>query len=88
MSTTQADLQRWMHTPRENEHLEFKAAKNQYDSTKAIKYCVAIANEGGGKLILGVSDELPHRVVGSQAFLNTGDFQSQILQRLGFRVDI
>lgn len=88
MSTTPADLQRWMHTPRENEHLEFKAAKNQYDSAKAMRYCVALANEGGGKLVLGISDEFPRQVVGSQAFLNAGGFQSQILKKLGFRVDI
>lgn len=88
MTTTLADLQRWMNTPRENEHLEFKEAKNTYDPVKAMKYCVAIANEGGGKLVLGVTDKSPRKVVGSQAFQNTGDFQSQILNKLKFRVDI
>jgi len=42
---------------RENAHLEFKEAKNNYDSDKLTQYCCALANEGGGKLILGVSDK-------------------------------
>ena len=33
-----------------------------------MKYCVALANEGGGKVILGVTDKRPRAVVGSQAF--------------------
>ncbi len=39
---------------RENAHLEFKEAKNNYDSDKLTQYCCALANEGGGKIILGV----------------------------------
>lgn len=88
MSTTLTELQRWMNAPRENEHLEFKEAKTRYDPEKAMKYCVAIANEGGGKFVLGVTDAPPRRVVGSQAFRNPAEFQSQILDKLGFRVDI
>lgn len=88
MATTLPELQRWMNTPRENELLEFKEAKTHYDETKAMRYCIAIANEGGGKLVLGVTDKPPRQVVGSQAFLNPGDFQTKILDKLGFRVDI
>jgi len=88
MTTDLAELQRWMNTPRENEHLEFKEAKQSFDQTKAMKYCVALANEGGGRIVFGVSDALPRRVVGSQAFQDPGKFQSQILNKLGFRVDI
>ena len=47
---------------REDEHLEFKEAKQQYDFEKLVQYCVALANEGGGKLILGVTDTLPGSV--------------------------
>ena len=57
MSTSIQELGRWMGAPRESEHLEFKEAKNQFDTTRLFRYCVAIANEGGGKLILGVSDK-------------------------------
>ena len=52
-------LDRWLNAKRETEHLEFKEAKHQYDSTKLIHYCVALANEGGGYLILGVADKAP-----------------------------
>lgn len=41
-------LERWLKLPSENEHLEFKKASEQFDSTKLLKYCVALANEGGG----------------------------------------
>jgi len=43
-------LNRWLITPRENEHLEFKEAKLQYDKIKLLEYCVAITNEGGGAI--------------------------------------
>lgn len=84
--TTLEQLNRWMAEPREG-RIEFKEAKNQYDTTKLMKYCVALANEDGGKLILGITDKLPRRVVGSQAFLNLTDIQGKILQKLGFRVE-
>ena len=52
-----------MDTRSENEHLEFKEAKNRFDFEKLVGYCVALANERGGKMILGVSDKLPRKVV-------------------------
>lgn len=88
MSTTLDELQRWMTAPREQEHLEFKEAKNQYDTTKLYRYCVALANEGGGKLVLGVTDKPPRSVVGSKAFSNTADIASKIFDKLRFRVDV
>lgn len=88
MATTSQELYRWIDAPIEGEHLEFKEAKNQYDTSKLFKYCVAIANEGGGKLILGVSNERPRRVVGTQAFLARNEIQSRILDKLGFRVEV
>lgn len=41
-------LNRWLTIPKETENLEFKEAKQQYDKTKLLEYCVAIANERGG----------------------------------------
>ena len=35
-------------TSKEGESLEFKEAKNTYDFEKLVKYCAALANEGGG----------------------------------------
>jgi ATP-dependent DNA helicase RecG len=67
---------------RENAHLEFKEAKNNYDSDKLTQYCCALANEGGGKLVLGVSDKLPRSVVGSQACRNLEKTKSDLITRL------
>jgi ATP-dependent DNA helicase RecG len=72
-----------MALPRETAGLGFKEARNQYDLTKLYRYCVAIANEGGGRLILGVSGERHRRVIGTQAFRNINDVQ---LRTLGKRV--
>lgn len=80
-------LEEWMNNP-EDENLEFKEAKNQYDTTKLFRYCVALANEQGGKLILGVTDTIPRKIVGTKAFLNLGEIKSKILDKLHFRVDI
>ena len=66
---TLAQLEDLLQAP-EGEQLEFKEAKKQYDSRKLRKYLAALANEGGGHLILGVSDERPPRVVGTEAFSN------------------
>ncbi|WP_347987731.1 ATP-binding protein [Methylomonas sp. AM2-LC] len=81
-------LKSWLTCVREDEHLEFKEAKQQYDTTKLLRYCVALANEGGGHLVLGISDKPPRRVVGTQAFQNTGEIKARILEALRFRVEI
>ena len=74
---------------REGATLEFKEARNQYSHEKKLYgYCVAIANEGGGKFILGVSDPLPRQVVGSNAFPITDRIAQQIFVKLRFRVDV
>lgn len=88
MKTPLEEVERWLAAPREHEHLEFKEAKNQYDTTKLMRYCVALANEGGGKLVLGVSDKPPRRVVGSDAFRDLRDIQRRILDKIHFRVDV
>jgi len=72
---------------KEDEHLEFKEAKNTYDSEKLVKYCVALANEGGGKIILGVTDKIPRRVVGSQAFKPITGTKAVLIEKLHIRVD-
>ncbi len=81
-------LTRWLAGVREDEHLEFKEAKQQYDTGKLLRYCVALANEGGGHLVLGVSDKPPRKVVGTRAFPNAGDIKARILEALRFRVEI
>ena len=81
-------LSRWLVIPKENEHLDFKEAKQQYDRTKLLEYCIAFANEGGGHLVLGVSDKIPRIVVSTKAFPNIGDIKSYILSVLHFRVEV
>lgn len=86
MKTTLEQLDKWLNEKYEG-HLEFKEAKNQFDTIKLMKYCVAIANEGGGELVLGVTDKKPRVVVSSQAFQNLPEIQSKILEKLRFRVE-
>ena len=69
--------------------LEFKAARNQFSRYKNLPdYCAALANEGGGKLILGVDDK-KHEVVGTNAFQGTNNKLShELLQKIKIRVDV
>jgi len=72
---------------RESEHFEFKEAKQRYDFEELVKYCVALANEGGGKMILGVTDKIPRRVVGTQAFRNLERTKAGLTERIHLRID-
>jgi ATP-dependent DNA helicase RecG len=71
----------------ENEHLEFKEAKYRYDFDELVEYCVAIANERGGRLILGVSDKRPRCIVGSEAFPDIERTKATLTSRLSLRID-
>lgn len=42
----------------------------------------------GGHLILGIKDQKPREVIGTQAFLNIIDITEKLFQWLGFRVDV
>lgn len=86
ISVAQIDL--WRSVKSETQNLEFKEAKNQYDNDKLLKYCVAVANEGGGHLLFGIADKPPRTVVGSQAVNNIVDMAAKIFTAVGFRVDI
>lgn len=81
-------LEQWLESQPENEHIEFKAAKDQFNLEKLLTYCVALSNEGGGYLVLGVSDKAPRKVLDTQAFLNLSDLKLRILDQLHFRVEI
>lgn len=52
----------------EGERVQFKEAKNRFDFGEAAQCCCALANCGGGKLVFGITDKRPRRVVGSNAF--------------------
>lgn len=88
MTTTSAQIDLWRQAPSETQRLEFKEAKTQFDGSKLNEYCVALANEGGGHLVLGVADKAPRPVVGTQAFPDTVATAEKLFQAVGFRVDV
>ena len=87
-------------TLREREdHIEFKKAEHNYSFAGGNKtdpkdrrhcvlgYVVALANEHGGRLVLGMMDAYPHEVVGSDFAENeTGNLEDEIYKRLHIRV--
>ncbi|MFT4929445.1 MAG: ATP-dependent DNA helicase RecG [Phenylobacterium sp.] len=88
MPITPEQIDIWRSAASESQKLEFKEAKKQFDNKKLYKYCVALANEGGGHLLLGIADKLPRNIVGSQAFGNIIDMAAKLFKAVGFRVDI
>lgn len=88
---TLENLDHWLAAPAETEQLEFKEAKNQFDKTKLLRYCVALANEKGGYLVLGITDKLPRVVVGTQVFpsqSSLNEIKAFIVEKLRFRVEV
>ena len=87
---------------RESEdHVEFKEAKKDFnfnggshaDPTKrrhcVLGYVVALANEGGGLMVFGISDNMPHEVVGLEFGKGEkGEMEAAIHKSLGIRVHI
>jgi len=88
VSITPEQIDRWRASPSERQRLEFKEAKSQFDNQKLYDYCVALANEGGGHLVLGVADKPPRAVVGTAAFNDLVAMEKRLFEVLGFRVDI
>jgi len=86
VSETLKQLAQWM-SAEEDEHLEFKEANHRFDFELLVKYCCALANERGGRMVLGVTDKAPRRVVGSSAFDDLQRTQHGLLERLRVRVD-
>lgn len=86
-STSIEEFNKWLQQY-EGENLEFKAAENQFSKDKDLPdYCAALANERGGKLILGVNNE--RIVVGTKAFIGTYNrLSNELLDKLGIRVDV
>jgi len=88
MATTIQQVDSWRAARSEHQRLEFKEAKAQFDNRKLYRYCVALANEGGGHLLLGIEDTPPRRVVGTAAFNDPVEMAAKLFQALGFRVEI
>jgi predicted HTH transcriptional regulator len=88
MATTPEQIDLWRQSPSEQQRLEFKEAKTQFDNRKLYEYCVALANEGGGYLLLGIANKPPRPVVGTQAFRDPVAMAEKLFEAVGFRVDI
>lgn len=87
MPTTPEQLQHWLAEP-EGVNLEFKEAKHNFHFDKLVEYCVALANEGGGKVILGVTDRRPRQIVGTAAFAEPGRTEAGLHDRLSHRIPV
>lgn len=90
----------------ETEHLEFKEASGQFsilgkDETRGGKtnrrslygYCVAIGNEGGGKLVLGVKNKINSTtgmrdIVGTKAIQNIQKAEEEIYKVLKRKIEV
>ena len=90
MSTVPTSLEQlavWLNTA-EGTRLEFKEAKTNFHFEKLVDYCVALANEGGGVIILGATDRRPRRIVGTTAFAEPGRTEAGLHDRLGRRIPV
>ena len=85
--TTIEEFNTWLRK-QEGCNLEFKEAKNMFSANKDLPdYCAALANEGGGKLILGVDNN--RKVVGTTAFQGTyNKLTHDLLTKIKIRVDV
>jgi ATP-dependent DNA helicase RecG len=72
----------------EGENLEFKEAQNRFSFDDLARYCAALANEGGGKIILGVSDARPRKVVGTKAFEQLERTRAGLMQKAPLRIEV
>ena len=87
------------HLKESEDKVEFKAAEHNYPFAGGshtlqeerrkcfLGYIVAFANEGGGMLVLGMADKMPHDVVGSDfGEEKLGALEDETYVRLGIRV--
>lgn len=85
--TAPEQIAQWLAAP-EGGQLEFKTASSNFHFEKLVDYCAALANEGGGKIILGVTDRRPRDIVGTAAFAEPGRTEAGLYDRLRHRVPI
>lgn len=81
-----AMLEEWMRG-KEGEHLEFKEWKTKDDFEALCRYCCALANEGGGRFIMGVSDQRPRQVVGTISFPQPERTRKSLCDRIPLAID-
>jgi len=71
----------------EGERYQFKEWKNKGDYDDTVKICSALANSGGGKFIIGITDKRPRRVVGTSAFPQPERTRLNLINKLGINID-
>ena len=74
-------------TAKEGEHFEFKTAENRFSYTELQKYASAISNEGGGKIVFGITDKRPRQIHGSKAFDQPERTRKGLIDSLRINVD-
>lgn len=72
---------------KEGESVQFKEAKERFDMGEALRCCCALANCGGGRLVFGITDQRPRRVVGSKAFEQPERTRKGLIDKLKVMVD-
>jgi ATP-dependent DNA helicase RecG len=87
LATSPDEIRQWLLVP-EGSHFEFKEAKTNYHFEKLVDYCVALGNEGGGKIILGATDKRPRVIVGSAAFAEPSRTEAGLFDRLQQRIPV
>lgn len=87
MTISLEELQRLMNAM-EGENLEFKEARNRYHFDRLLNYCAALANEGGGRAILGITDRRPRQVIGTRAFSQPERTRLGLIEKLHLKVDV
>ncbi|MFN9407695.1 MAG: ATP-binding protein [Akkermansiaceae bacterium] len=85
--TSPEQFEKFLSAP-EGTRLEFKAARNSYEFDKLVNYCVALANEGGGTMVLGVTDKRPRDIVGTTAFPEPGETEASLHRVFNHRIPV
>lgn len=72
---------------KEGENFEFKTAKNHFEYLELQKYASAISNNGGGRIVFGVTDARPRRITGTRAFEQPERTRKGLIDSLHINVD-
>lgn len=87
------DIEKFKKLKESEDKVEYKKAKTQFNYKNSrrsiLGYVTALANEGGGKLILGMTDTYPHEVVGTTYYKESeGQLEENIYRDQKIRVTI
>ncbi len=85
---TLEDLERAMELDTEKERIEFKQATGKHNLDLIAKYCIAIANEGGGSYVLGIANKKPRQAVGVSYRPDIDQDKITLFEWLGIKVEV